>query len=80
MTVRGRGITRADVAPSVPPRNGRLPASTQADAARNAAQNELFAAVRSSKMAQEAGDAEWIKRADIREARARATLAGLDAK
>lgn len=64
----------------VTPKNGRLPASTQADATRKKAQNELFAAQRSVKMAQDAKDGEWIKRADIREARARATLAGLDAK
>jgi len=49
-------------------------------AARNAAQNELFAARRSLKMAQDAKDAIWIKNAGLREATALATLARLDAK
>lgn len=58
----------------------RLPAATAHEAARVAAQNELFAARRSLKMAQEARDNHWIKNASLREAAALATLARLDAK
>lgn len=64
----------------VPPKDGRLPAATAHTAARNAAQNELFAARRSVKMAQGAKDEKWIRNADLREAAAAAVLARLDAK
>lgn len=54
--------------------------ATAHEAARRAAQNELFAARRSLKMAQEANDLAWIERAGVRENAAVATLARLDAR
>lgn len=58
----------------------RLYPATAHEAARSAAQNELFAARRSLKMAQEAKDPEWVNSASIRETAALATLSRLDAK
>lgn len=58
----------------------RLYPATAHEAARSAAQNELFAARRSLKMAQDSGDTAWINNAAIRETAALATLSRLDAK
>ncbi len=58
----------------------RLYPATAAESARGALQNELFAARRSLKMAQDAKDEKWIKGADLRVAAAVAALAKLDAK
>jgi hypothetical protein len=49
----------------------RLPPATAHEAARKAAQNELFAARRSLKMAQDAKDEQWVKGADPGRGRAR---------